>query len=63
MLKRGGMEQYECLVCGWVYDDKIGDPDGGVPAGTLFEDVPDDWRCPMCESKKIVFTHLEQQSG
>ncbi len=49
------MAKYECLVCGWVYDEDIGDPDGGIAAGTKFADLPDDWVCPMCGAGKEDF--------
>lgn len=41
------MAQYECNICGYIYDEEKGDPDNGVPPGTRFEDLPEDWRCPM----------------
>jgi rubredoxin-NAD+ reductase len=40
--------KYLCVVCGWIYDEAKGDPDGGLPPGTRFEDIPDDWSCPLC---------------
>ena len=40
------MKKYKRLMCGYVYDPAVGDPDGGIEAGTAFEDVPDDWVCP-----------------
>jgi rubredoxin len=39
--------KYEC-VCGYVYDPEIGDPDNDIAPGTAFEDLPDDWVCPVC---------------
>lgn len=54
------MAKWECLVCGWVYDEDIGDPDGGIAAGTKFEDIPDDWVCPMCGAAKEDFEKIEQ---
>ncbi len=50
------MKAYVCDVCGWVYDPAVGDPDNGVPAGTAFEDVPDDWVCPVCGADKTEFS-------
>ena len=41
------MKKYECKVCGYIYDPVEGDPDGGIAAGTAFEDIPDDWVCPL----------------
>lgn len=48
------MDKYEC-VCGYVYDPREGDPYGGVPAGTKFEDIPDSWVCPICGLVKEGF--------
>ena len=52
------MAQWECLVCGWVYDEDKGDADSGIAAGTKFEDLPDDWVCPMCGASKEDFKKL-----
>ncbi len=49
------MDKYECTVCGYLYDPKEGDPDGGIKAGTPFEDLPDDWVCPICGAGKDQF--------
>ena len=49
------MERYVCKVCGYVYDPEKGDPDNGVAPGTKFEDVPDDWVCPVCGATKQDF--------
>ena len=40
--------KYICEVCGYVYDPAVCDPDGGIAAGTAFENIPDDWVCPIC---------------
>lgn len=40
--------KYKCKVCGHIYDPKEGGPDGGIAPGTSFEDIPDDWVCPIC---------------
>ena len=50
------MQKYVCEVCGWVYDPAVGDPSGGVAAGTVFEDIPDDWVCPECDAVKSQFS-------
>jgi flavin reductase (DIM6/NTAB) family NADH-FMN oxidoreductase RutF/rubredoxin len=50
-----GMKRYVCGVCGYVYDPADGDPDNGVAAGTAFEDLPDDWVCPVCGAEKDEF--------
>jgi rubredoxin len=49
------MDRYVCTVCGFVYDPAVGDPDNGVVAGTKFEDLPDDWVCPVCGAPKEDF--------
>ncbi|MBC8176618.1 MAG: rubredoxin [Desulfobacteraceae bacterium] len=49
------MDKYECSVCDYVYDPEDGDPDNGVEPGTSFDDVPDDWTCPICGEAKDVF--------
>ena len=42
------MDKYLCEPCGYIYDPAIGDPEGGIAPGTAFEDIPDDWVCPIC---------------
>lgn len=49
------MEKYVCSICGYVYDPENGDPDNGVNPGTKFEDIPDDWNCPVCGADKSDF--------
>ena len=49
---------YVCLACGYVYDPEKGDPDGGIAPGTAFEDIPDDWVCPICGVGKDMFCLL-----
>ncbi len=49
------MKKYVCGVCGYVYDPEKGDPTQGVPPGTAFEKLPDDWRCPDCGVTKDSF--------
>ncbi|TET82272.1 High molecular weight rubredoxin [candidate division TA06 bacterium] len=51
-----GMKKYICDVCGYVYDPAQGDPEHGVTAGTAFEDIPDDWVCPVCGAGKDQFS-------
>ena len=41
------MDKYVCEVCDWVYDPSVGDPEHGIAPGTSFEDLPDDWVCPL----------------
>ncbi|MDD4532792.1 MAG: rubredoxin [Bacilli bacterium] len=49
------MTKYVCTVCGYVYDPAVGDPDGGVEPNTPFEDIPEDWVCPVCGAAKSDF--------
>ena len=49
------MDRYVCTICGWVYDPEQGDPDNGVAPGTKWEDVPDDFECPVCGAGKDDF--------
>lgn len=49
------MKGYVCMVCGYIYDPKVGDPDNGINPGTSFEDLPDDWVCPLCQAPKSDF--------
>jgi len=51
--------KYQCTVCGWVYDPELGDPDGGIKPGTPFEEIPDDWVCPVCGAAKSDFERME----
>jgi rubredoxin len=53
------MDKYVCTVCGYVYDPAEGDPDSGVAPGTAFEDIPDDWVCPLCGVGKEDFEKVE----
>lgn len=46
---------YTCVVCNYVYDPEKGDPDNGIKPGTAFEDLPDDWTCPVCGADKSQF--------
>ncbi len=52
------MSKYECSVCGYVYDPKKGDPESGVEPGTSFDDLPDDWVCPVCGAGKDDFEEI-----
>lgn len=49
------MNSYECTVCGYIYNPAVGDPDGGIAPGTPFEQIPDDWVCPVCGVSKAEF--------
>src|ERR671910_689908 len=52
-------QKWICESCGFIYDPAEGDPDGGIPAGTAFEDIPADWFCPVCGARKADFTLFE----
>ncbi len=49
------MTKYKCAACGYVYDPEKGDPESGIPAGTPFESLPEEWTCPVCGLDKEVF--------
>lgn len=49
------MAVWVCSLCGWEYDEDAGYPDGGFAAGTKFEDLPDDFECPVCGASKSDF--------
>ena len=51
--------QFICVNCGYVYDPEVGDPLNGVPPGVSFEDLPDEWVCPMCYAEKDSFDPLD----
>lgn len=46
------MAKWLCKLCGYIYDEEIGDEDSGIKPGTKFEDIPDDWVCPVCGASK-----------
>jgi rubredoxin len=54
-----GMKQWQCIVCGYIYDEAEGWPDDGIAAGTRWEDVPADWVCPECGVGKAEFEMVE----
>jgi rubredoxin/flavin reductase (DIM6/NTAB) family NADH-FMN oxidoreductase RutF len=51
--------RYQCTVCGFIYDPEEGDPDSGIAPGTAFEDIPDDWSCPVCGVTKKDFVLID----
>jgi rubredoxin len=53
------MKKYKCTVCEYIYDPEKGDPDSGVQAGTSFEELPNDWICPVCGAEKDLFEPVE----
>ena len=53
------MAKYECTVCGYIYDPEQGDPDSNIAPGTPFEELPDDWECPVCGAAKSEFKKID----
>ncbi|WP_072617517.1 rubredoxin [Pandoraea vervacti] len=51
--------QWVCVICGWIYDEAAGYPEDGIAPGTRWEDVPTDWRCPLCDVGKEDFAMVE----
>ncbi|MBR3381899.1 MAG: rubredoxin [Clostridia bacterium] len=48
--------KYVCEACGWIYDEELGDPENGIAPGTRFEDLPEDFACPLCGVGKDMFS-------
>lgn len=53
------MDRYQCQMCGYIYDPEEGDPNQGIEPGTPFEDLPDDWTCPICGVGKDQFKKID----
>ena len=53
------MEKWRCIPCDYIYDPEEGDPENGIAAGTRFEDLPEDWECPICGVGKDEFEKVE----
>ncbi len=51
--------KWRCIICGYIYDEDEGDPDNGIEPGTKFEDLPEDWVCPLCGAPKDQFEKIE----
>jgi len=51
--------EWACTVCGYIYDPAVGDPEHGVEPGTPFEELPDDWVCPVCGVGKDMFEKIK----
>lgn len=49
------MQRYICTIFGYTYDPEAGDPDSGIAPGTAFEDIPEEWVCPVCGAIKSDF--------
>ena len=54
------MSKYTCHSCSYIYNPAEGDPEGGIEPGTNFEDIPDDWVCPICGASKSDFSLSEE---
>lgn len=52
------MDKWRCVPCDYIYDPEAGDPEGNIPPGTAFEDLPDDWECPICGVGKENFEKI-----
>src|ERR1700754_1018356 len=52
-------KSWVCLICGWIYNEEDGLPEDGIAAGTRFAEIPDDWRCPLCDVSKSEFAVVE----
>ena len=54
------MKKYRCIVCDWIYDPEVGDPEGGIAPGTAFEDIPEGWVCPLCSVGQDQFEEVAE---
>ena len=54
------MKVYACELCGYEYNSKVGDPENGILPGTDFEDLPEDWVCPLCGATKEDFEAIKK---
>jgi rubredoxin len=52
-------KKWQCFFCGYIYDEAAGDPEEGIPRGTRWADLPDDWVCPSCGAQKSDFAMME----
>ena len=58
----GGVKmKYGCVFCGYVYRPSKGDPENGIEAGTDFEDLPEEWLCPLCGATKEEFEPMPEE--
>jgi len=56
------MKKWRCLACQYIYDPAAGDPENGVPAGTPWEQVPEEWVCPVCGVGKDMFEEVADEA-
>lgn len=54
------MDRYRCIPCGYIYDPQAGDPVGDIEPGVAFEELPDDWVCPICGAGKDAFEKVDE---
>ncbi len=54
--------KYICNVCGWIYDEELGDPINGIAPGTKFENLPEDFTCPHCGMNKNAFSPMNEKN-
>ena len=54
-----GNRTFMCIICGFIYEEADGLPDEGLPPGTRWEDIPDNWQCPDCDATKADFEMIE----
>ena len=59
-MSNGDFKQYECVICGFIYNEAEGLPNDGIPPGTKWADIPEDWECPDCGISKSDFDLLEE---
>lgn len=52
-------KKWECVACGYVYDEELGDEEENLAPGTRFEDIPEDWYCPDCGATKEMFVEMD----
>ena len=53
------MKKWQCVICGFIYDESLGQPGDGIAPGTKWEDIPDNWACPDCGGGKADFQMIE----
>ena len=53
--------KYECVICGYIFDEELGIPEDGIAPGTRWEDIPDDWVCHDCGVSKFDFEPMDEQ--
>lgn len=56
--EESGLSKYQCSICGYIYDPAVGDDKGNIAAGTSFENLPNDWTCPICGMPKDKFKQI-----